>query len=317
MCVAIVGVAATVGTAAYGAYSSSQKAKSGAGGVSASAIKKYNPKTIPYQDVTQVDPMGAYKQSLQANKNLMPYDQALSSDVNAYNYGQASHYYNKIQPYFSSLQNQIGNNALSLSQGQLPADVQANIQRMAASQGISGGFGAGTQGNQNGLLANLNLRNLGLSSLNAMQQGDQLGMQANAQAKNLLPSMSSPTDFFVNPQTLLSGQEFNAGQLNSVLSQNYGYLNQAGAANAGAANAASQYNSQASNAANLASASIQQQGTSQIAGILGKYLSNQSGGGGGNSFSGTQDFGTATAGQTAAGGQLLDASAYNIPQGLA
>lgn len=286
------GLAVTAGTAAY----SASQTKSSGGQVATSGIKTYKPVTIDPGQVNQVDPTRTYINSLNSNQALLPSDEKLSSGVNAFDYAQANHYYNKIQPYFSQLQGQIGKNALSLSQGQLPSDVTANIQRNAASQGIQNGFGFGAGGGQTGLLANLNLRNLGLTSLQAMGQGDQLGLQANAQAKSLLPNMSSPTDFMINPTTALGAGEFNAGQLNSILSQNAGYENQANAANAGAFNAAGQYNAQAGQAANLSGAGITAQGGSQIAGILGKYLSNGSGGTGGGSLFGGSSGSTGTGG---------------------
>jgi hypothetical protein len=276
--VGLIGAAAL--TAGATAYSASQ-AKSSAGGINPSAIKQYSPYTIPAGSVNQVNPLGSYTQALQANTNLLPSDESLTSNVNSYDYAQANHYYNKIQPYFSNLQSQIGQNASQLASGQLPSDVQAQVQRNAAAQGVSGGFGYGAGGNSTGFLANLNVRNLGLTSLNLMQQGDQLGMQANSQAQSLLPQMMNPSSQFVSPTTLLSGNEFNAGQLNSVLSQNAGYINQANAANAGAQNAALQYNAGANQSAALAGAGIEAQGANQLTGLLGKYLSNNSGGTGG------------------------------------
>lgn len=289
--VAIAGLA----SAGASAYSASQAGKSG-GGVPTSTIHQYSPYLINAGQVNQVDPLKAETESLTSNQALMPYAQKQASSINAFDYAQANHYYNKIQPYFSQLQGQIGKNALSLSQGQLPSDVTANIQRNAASQGIQNGFGFGSGGGQSGLLANLNLRNLGLTSLQAMGQGDQLGLQANAQAKSLLPNMSSSADFLTNPNTMLGAQEFNAGQLNSILSQNSQYENQANAANAGAFNAAGQYNAQAGQAANLASAGITAQGGTQLAGILGKYLSNSSGGSSGGLFNSSGATGAAPAG---------------------
>lgn len=282
--VAVAGLAVTAGTAAYSASQAKSSAPTATGG---SAIHQYSPYLINPGQVNTVDPLKAETQSLTANQALMPYAQKQAGDINSFNYAQANHYYNKIQPYFSNLQSQIGQNASQLASGQLPSDVTAQIQRNAASQGIQNGFGFGSGGGQTGLLANLNLRNLGLNSLQAMQQGDQLGLQANQEAKGLLPNLASSSQFLTDPNTLLGAQQFNAGQLNSILSQNAGYQNQANAANAGAFNAAAQYNSQANQSANLASAGITAQGGSQIAGILGKYFSNNSGAAGGSLLGGS------------------------------
>jgi hypothetical protein len=50
--------------------------------------------------------------------------------------------------------------------GEIPADVQAQIQRSSAARAISGGYGGGS-----GLGRNLTLRDLGLTSLQQQQQG--------------------------------------------------------------------------------------------------------------------------------------------------
>lgn len=273
---ALIGVAGTVGTAAY----TSSQTKKAAGAVGQQNLQQYSPYTIPYGQISQVNPTAAASESTNTNAGLFNQNAQLAQRTNAFNYQNALHYYQNLQPYFSQLQSQLGQNALQASQGQLPSDVQSNIQRMAASQGIAGGFGYGQNASQGGV-GNLNLRNLGLTSLQQQQYGNQLGMQINSQAKALSPNMMSPSDEFISPTTYLGAQEFNSGQINQTNLTNAGYLNQASAVNAGAYNALQQNVTQAGLAGSLASAQILGQAGQQAGSLLSKYASNQSGSSGG------------------------------------
>lgn len=145
-----------------------------------------------------------------------------ANQTNKFNVNQALSAYTAIQPQFQALQSQIGQNALSESQGQLPADVVSSIGRAAAQQGISSGIsgGGGPGGTSfagvNGAGTSLDLRNLGMTSLDISNMGNQLGMQANAQAKALSPVLASPTDFMPSFDTALGVDESNNQLVNSA-----------------------------------------------------------------------------------------------------
>lgn len=277
--VAVAGLAVGAGTAAISA-SQQKKAATAAGNAPASQkLQTYQPFTIPYSNVAQANPTQAAQYATNTNSALFNQNAQLAQKTNAFNYQNAVHYYSKIQPYFQQLQAQLGKNALESAQGNLPSDVQSNIQRMAATQGIAGGFGYGTSAAQGGL-GNLNLRNLGLTSLSQEQYGNTLGMELNQEAKALQPNYLSPSDMFISPQSYLGGQEFNAGQVNQTNLANAGYINQARAVNAGAYNALQQNITQGSIVGQLASAQATGQGIQGAGSAIGTLLSNQSGSGG-------------------------------------
>jgi hypothetical protein len=71
-------------------------------------------------------------------------------------------------PLFDETRSQIALNDLQLTQGIVPASVQAEIERSAAQRGLASGVGAGSQ-----LKNNLSMRDLGLSSYAGIQQGQQ------------------------------------------------------------------------------------------------------------------------------------------------
>lgn len=266
-----IGAVVSIGSAAYSA-SQQKKAAAKAGAAPAGQkLSSYEPYTIPYGQIDQVNPAHAALYATNTNKALFSDNANLAAQTNNFNYNAAHHYYNKIQPYFDNLLGQMGQNALSAEQGKLPDDVLANIRRTSASQGIAGGYGYGALGATNGGLANINLRNLGLTSLQQQQYGNSLGLQLTNQAKSLLPNMMSPSDMFLTPQTEVGAQQFNAGQVNNTNDINAQYINQARAANAGAYNALQQNISQGAMAGGLAGAQIQGQATNQIGSLLSQY----------------------------------------------
>lgn len=179
----------------------------------------------------------------------------LARQTNRFQQGQALQGYTTMQPYFKTLQEQIGRNALSFAKGELPSDVVSSIGRAAASRGLASGFGLGASGAGVGTsLGSLNLRALGLTSLDLAQKGTSLGMAVNAQAQALTPGLFDPSSMFINPGTQLQADEFNAGAVNQTNQLNAGYQNAANVQNVGLQNSILQQQSQntlaASNAAN-------------------------------------------------------------------
>jgi hypothetical protein len=255
--VGVAGVAVSAGSAAY-AQNKSKKAAEKAGQT------QYNTTPELLDDPSKVDPYQVLQQLAGANFTNMGYGKDQARSVNQFNYNQANKYLNKIQPQFSALQNQVGNNALSFSRGELPGDVQSQITRNAAQQGIQGGFGFGSQGAQGGALGNLNLRNLGLTSLDLSKYGTNLGMQVNQNAKALLPNMQGLQDYLLTPSQSLGIQQFNAGAQNQFDLANNQLLNGAiGSQNQQLANQAqSQYAQQ------LAQAQLIGQTGQQIGGAI-------------------------------------------------
>jgi len=157
----------------------------------------------------------------------------LTSKLNQFDYRQATKFLKLIQPSFGGIQQQVGENALSFAKGELPADVVSSITRAAAQQGQQSGIAAGGGGGAPGMLRNLNLRNLGLTSLDLSKYGTQIGMQVNQSAKSLLPNLGSVRDWLLSLP-----QQAQITQYNNQL------VNQAGMYNTGLANQAQQANAQ-------------------------------------------------------------------------
>lgn len=262
------------GSAAYAGYASNQASKKAASAMR-NGVQTFDP--IEPGAPQTVDWRRAVNDALGFNIGNAQQRNDLSSMTNAFNTRQAQKMYRTFQPSFDSLQSQIGQNALSFSRGQLPADVQAAIGRAAASRGLANGFGQGAGGGGSGTsMGALTLRNLGLTSLDLSKFGTQLAMNASLQAKQLSPPLFDPASLMVTPGQAVGYDFQNAGiqndaarywnQLqNNALMQNTGAQNQA---NANATN--TELAGQLAQAKQIAAAG------SSLSGAIGGYATNQS-----------------------------------------
>lgn len=109
---------------------------------------------------------------------------------------------------------QFGSNTQALLNGQIPADVAAQVQNSAAYSALMGGFGGSNMGHA------LTARDLGQTSLSLQQQGaSNLGQQTQMAAA-LNPSNITPSQLFYSPSTILSREDQAALINNQVQDQN-------------------------------------------------------------------------------------------------
>jgi len=173
----------------------------------------------------------AVQSNFDTTNQFMGDAEGVAGQTNTFNINQALSAYTQMQPDFSALQKQIGDNALSMSQGNLPSSVVSSIGRAAASQGIQGGYsgGGGAGGTSftgmNAAGSNLDLRNLGMTSLDISNMGNQLGMQLDSQAKALSPVLASPMDFLPSLSMSLGVDQYNNQLTNSASLSNLQAMN--------------------------------------------------------------------------------------------
>lgn len=171
----------------------------------------------------------------------------------------------------------------------------SSLSRSAASQGFKNGIAGGARGGGfNTALGGLNLRNLGLTSLELSKFGTGVGMQVNQNAANMVPNLFDPASQMISPQ-LGIGSEF----------QNMGIINDWNRNNTMIANAEETGNTDILNSILQAQTGLRLQGelnqaksiqaaSSSIAGIgTGMAGGGGGGGGGGNAFAGAQGGGSA------------------------
>jgi hypothetical protein len=119
----------------------------------------------------------------------------LSSEVNQYNQDQLLSMLRSTIPGYDKMVQGVAGNINSQLNGEIPADVQALIQRKAASKSLTGGYGG------SGMARNLEARDLGLTSLQLTQQGLNNAESWIANARQYqTPSMMDVSSMFITPQ---------------------------------------------------------------------------------------------------------------------
>ena len=98
----------------------------------------------------------------------LPAAEQLAGNVNQFNQDQIDMILEQIVPGYKASQAQRSKNSAALLAGELPPDVEARVNRKAAERGVRGGF-SGSR-----FESNLGLRDLGLTTLDAMTLGDRL-----------------------------------------------------------------------------------------------------------------------------------------------
>lgn len=157
-----------------------------------------------------LDPTAALN-ATSAQIGALPGLTALASATNA---ATNADYRSSINQLLPGVQNTLAtseNNANSLISGQIPADVQASLQRSDAFSALQGGFGQSS-----GMGRNLNARDLGLTSLNLQNQGESLLNQNLNMASALTPGRMNAQSMLFTPSQMLSVQ----GQNNQINYQN-------------------------------------------------------------------------------------------------
>lgn len=228
------------------------------------------PKTLDWQNM-----LG---EILQVNKASEGQREDLARRTNQFNTKEAQKMYGSMQPYFQQLNEQVGQNALSYSKGELPDDVVASIGRASASRGLQGGFGQGARGGGVGTsMGSLNLRNLGLTSLQLSQYGTKTAMEANQLAKYLSPDLADSMAWGVSPQMGFGLEMGNIGIENEAARYWNELQNKAVWDNTSIRNQANQMAAEGKLAGRMANAQMNQQAAQSAAGST----SSMGGGGGG------------------------------------
>ena len=164
---------------------------------------------------------GAQANATAANTANLPGIENLVGSANQFSAAQMTSLLNSVMPGFSSSIGQAGQNISSELQGQIPTDVAQQIQSSTAAQALTGGFGG------SGLMGNTLARNLGLTSLDLMNQG-QSSLQSWGSLINSLyaPGQMNAASMFVDPQTMFNdtmanqemsySQEWTQNQINAM-----------------------------------------------------------------------------------------------------
>lgn len=234
--------------------------------------KKLNLDELPYPETVD------WRNSARESYSMFPDFMRFADKANAFQQSQALKGYSRFQPYYQQNQELIGRNVASYARGELPADVVSSIGRAAAQRGFQGGFAYGASGGGPGTaLGALNLRNIGITSLDLSQRGTDLAMRANESAARMTPALIDPNQWMFNPYQTYTAEMGNANILNDWNRANVGIRNAEISGNTELANSIlnEQAKLKAQEAANYGAAI--QSASNTVAGL---YMQNRANGGG-------------------------------------
>ena len=130
------------------------------------------------------------------NQSALPGIENLASGVDTFNQNQLTQLLNSVMPGWSDMANQSSKNTASELKGEIPTDVSQALQSSDAAKALTGGFGG------SGLSGNMTAKDLGLTSLNLMQQGQSSLESWTSMVDNMFaPGQFNVSSMFVDPQT--------------------------------------------------------------------------------------------------------------------
>lgn len=167
-----------------------------AGALVGGALNSFGSK-VKIPDLPSIDPNAVQQQTISGNQNALPGAEQLASDVNSFNIKQQlaalTQTLNVLAPGQLQKVQGIVNSQLN---GEVPTDVQAQLQRQSVAGAYGRGYGPGSQ-----IASNDYLRNFGLTSMGIQQQGEQ-GFQALAGMGPKTP-LFDVSSMFYSPQQRL------------------------------------------------------------------------------------------------------------------
>lgn len=148
---------------------------------------------------TPVSTQAAQATAIGANTANSGAAQSLAASTNAFNQDQLLKMLGTAIPGYDAMVKQAGTNINSELQGQLPKDVQDQIQSSDAARALGGGYGGSRSA------GNLTARDLGLTSLNLTQQGlDSASRWIQTSKSTAVPGQFDVSSMFVSPSQQIS-----------------------------------------------------------------------------------------------------------------
>lgn len=159
----------------------------------------------------RVDTTAETRNAINANLTNLPSLQNLIGQANTFNAAEFSRLAEFALPGFQRISANLGANIEALSRGIVPDDVGRSVRSDANARAVSGGFAGSEFGR------NLQLRDLGLTSLQAIQSG--LNSASRWLAATRIPQVDVSSMFLTPAQQIAITQQDNVNQFNRDLMQ--------------------------------------------------------------------------------------------------
>lgn len=163
-------------------------------------VPTYTPTNVPAEQQATVA----------GNAGVLPATENLASQYNLFNQQQLTQMLQTAIPGYSAITSKASQNILDELSGKIPADVQGAIESSSAAKALTGGFGGSP------LAGNLTARDLGLTSLNLMQQG----LSSAESWTKMMDSMFAPGQF--NVSSMFVSPQFTTGVTQSNTANQFG-----------------------------------------------------------------------------------------------
>lgn len=163
--------------------------------------RKPNIPDLPLLDIAKEQ-----RDAITANRLALPGLEKLAGETNRFSFEQISQMLERAIPGFGGALKSAGTSAESLARGEIPEDVSRAVQSASAARSLGGGFGG------SGLARNLTARDLGLTSLNLMGEGQNRLLSLGSFAKNTFPTFDFTTAFITPAQKLSFDWQQNLAQ---------------------------------------------------------------------------------------------------------
>lgn len=170
-------------------------AETGLGALIGWGLGAYGEKpTVP--QLAKIDPNQVQQQTVAGNLASFKDIAGLAAGVNTFNQDQLEALIDRALP---GARQQIQSNIGSQLRGEIPADVAANVRNLTAARAQAGGYSG------SGMSGNLTARELGLTSLNLINQG--LSSAESWLKTATAPQMDASSMFFTPQQRLAFSQQ--------------------------------------------------------------------------------------------------------------
>lgn len=143
----------------------------------------------------------AQKKAITDNRAALPDIQDLAHSVNTFNASEIEAMLKHVIPDLSSINSGASGAIDSMVHGQIPADVASLIERKSAERSVAGGFSG------SGMSHNLSARDLGLTSLQLVQQGLSSADRWIASARAAQAPVYDVSKMFVSPAEQFAANE--------------------------------------------------------------------------------------------------------------
>jgi hypothetical protein len=167
------------------------------------------------------------RSAISANQQNLGALKTTANDLNTFNFDQLQGMLRKSIPGYDNLLSKTRGVIDSQLSGEIPQDVQDQIQRSGAVRSIGGGYGG------SGMNRNLVARDLGLTSLDLTNRGlDSASKWIATARQSLTPQLFDITSMFIKPETLIQNEwnneqsKFQREMVSNQLDQQYSWQHQ-------------------------------------------------------------------------------------------